>query len=193
MDRIDEIKSLIESFSSPLLTEEVQSVVGGTPLRIDQYKAFLEWMETLDRENLRVFEVGAFVGLFFDFMNNHYPHVDMEGIELRSHLAEVAQKHGFRIHTGDMLNVTEFVPPHSFDIVVAIHFFHRWLEFDTQEDLMKWIREIFAQFHYVLAPEGFVYLTDELFLGDDFYEEMGFAIESVKDAHLKKHYILKRR
>lgn len=86
----------------------------------------LDWWWLPRNFNGNVLEIGAATGNFLERVRMRCPGVTVEGIEMNPHACQQAQQKGFKVHCGDLLNITLEQAP--YDIIYLAHVFEHFIE-----------------------------------------------------------------
>ncbi|MFP4111908.1 MAG: methyltransferase domain-containing protein [Candidatus Woesearchaeota archaeon] len=177
----DAIKKLLDNYESPYKFKRLIMDEYGIPLSICQYSEFLQYLRKIQkkREKLLMLEIGAYVGLFIDFINKNFKNITIKGIDNYEPFTELAKSKKLNVLLGDALELNKLYGSKTFDIIIATNFFHKELKkFKTKESYFNWVDKILDQVLFVLKPKGIFFFDTEIIMDPSQFINKGFNIDS---------------
>ena len=149
------------------------------PLSIIGYDKFLNYLRNTNKTPpLKILEIGAYVGLFIDFINKSFKDITIEGIDAYEPFVDLAKSKNLKVQLCDVLELDTLYKQESFDIVLAKNFFHKELpKFKTRELYFEWIDKIITQVFFILKPNGVFFFDTELFMVVNQFTKKGFTVD----------------
>ena len=201
--KISAIHELFNSYISPYkfktLTLDRNNIplsINNIPLSIVQYDKFLDYLMNANKTPLKILEIGAYVGLFIDFINKFFNEVYIEGIDNCEPFVELAKSKNLKVRLCDVLKLDNVYKQESFDMVLAQNFFHKEIpKFKTRELYFEWIDKIITQVFFILKPNGVFFFDTELFMNINQFTKKGFTVDFLlsNESGTQYHFALLKR